>query len=37
MLTKEEDSIIITWVLNMQKARLFITFQQLKLNVVEVT
>jgi hypothetical protein len=37
MLTKEEDSIIVTWVLSMQKAGLFITFQQLKPKVVEVT
>jgi hypothetical protein len=37
MLIKEKDSIIVTWVLNMQKARLFITFQQLNLKVVEVT
>jgi hypothetical protein len=37
MLTKQEDETMVTWVLNMQKVRLYVTFQQLKMKVVEIT
>ncbi len=37
VLIELKDTTIVIWVLNMQIARLFITLQQLKLKVVEVT
>jgi hypothetical protein len=37
VLIEVEDETIISWVLNMQKVNLFVTLQQFKLKVVEVT
>jgi hypothetical protein len=37
MLIKKEDETIVIWVLNMQKVGLYVTFQQLKMKVVEIT
>jgi hypothetical protein len=37
MSTKQKDEAMVTWVLNMQKVGLYVTFQQLKMKVVEIT
>lgn len=37
VLTKQEDEVIATWAQNMQKVGLYVTLQQLKLKVVEIT
>jgi hypothetical protein len=37
VLTKQEDKAIATWTQNMQKVGLYVTLQQLKLKVVEIT
>ncbi len=37
VLIKIKDGAIVSWVLNLQKTNLFITLQQLKLKVAEVT
>jgi hypothetical protein len=37
VLTKQEDEIMITWILNMQKVGLFVTLWYLKMKVVEIT
>jgi hypothetical protein len=37
MLTKEEDQTVVAWTLGMQECGLFITLQQLKMKVAEVT
>jgi hypothetical protein len=37
MLTKQEDEAMVTWVLNMQNVGLYVTLQQLKIKVVEIT
>jgi len=37
MLIEHEDETMVTWVLNMQKARLFVNLQQLKMKVAKIT
>jgi len=37
MLIKQEDETMVIWVLNMQKVGLYVTLQQLKMKVVEIT
>jgi hypothetical protein len=37
VLTKQEDEAMVIWVLNKQKARLFVNLQQLKMKVIKIT
>jgi hypothetical protein len=37
VLIKQEDEAMVIWILNMQKVGLFVTLQQLKMKVVEIT